>query len=176
MRNSVVLVLWQSPEPAAFPQLTHVKYLHTAQSVRCWEQIESAVLFRACHASDYKSRRELSITSVSRHHTLKRWYLHLHSQLLLSSHLVLTNTTISSMSVGRRMSMLASFIEAVSQADRQTDRRDGCVLSARSVQHLMIHLLSKLTCFRVQLHEVSRQQTDRKADWRHHGNETEMAN
>jgi len=112
----------------------------------------------------HKIRTELSITGVSRHHTLEKCYLHLHSQLLFSSHLVLTNTTISSRSVGRRMSMLESFIESVSQADRQTDRRDGCVLSARSVQHLRIHLLSKLTCFRVQLHEVSRQQTDRKAD------------
>ena len=85
MRNSVVLVLCQSPEPAAFPQLTRVNYLHTAQLVRCWEQIgaelltQIAILFRACHASDYKSRRELSITGVSRHHTLKRRYLHLYT-------------------------------------------------------------------------------------------------
>ena len=145
MRSSVVLVLCQSPEPAAFPQLTHVKYLHTAQSVRCWEQIESAVLFRAWHASDYKSRRELSITSVSRHHTLKRCYPCLHSQLLLSNHLVSTNTTISSRSVGGGMSMLTSVSQTVSQSD-------GCVLSARSVHHLLIHLPLKLICGRVQFH------------------------
>ena len=43
MQDSVVLVLCRSPEPAAFPQLTHVKYLHTAQLVRCWEQIGNRI-------------------------------------------------------------------------------------------------------------------------------------
>jgi len=53
------------------------------------------------------------------------------------------------------------------------------MFSARSVQHLLIHLPSKLICGRVQFHEVScnsRQQTDTKTDCRHYGNKTEMAN
>ena len=68
----------------------------------------------------YKIRTELSITSVSQHHTLKRGYLHLHSQLLFSSHLVLTNTTVSRRSVSRRVAMLTSFIESASQTDTYT--------------------------------------------------------
>ena len=59
---------------------------------------------------------------------------------------------------------------SLSQSVSQTDRRDGCVFSARSVQYLLIHLPSKLICGRVQFHEVScnsRQQTDTKTDCRH---------
>ena len=96
--------------------LAHVQYLHTGQLVGSWNRLETELLtrsvirFRVRHASDYKSRTELSITGVSRHHTLERCYLHLHSQLLFSSHLVLTNTTISTRSVGGWMSMLMTFI------------------------------------------------------------------
>ena len=65
--------------------LAHVQYLHTGQLVGCWNRLETELLtrsvirFRVRHASDYKSRTELSITGVSRHHTLKRCYLHLYT-------------------------------------------------------------------------------------------------
>ena len=140
MRNSVVLVLCQSPEPAAFPQLTHVKYLHTAHLVRCWEQIgtelltQTAILFRACHASDYKSRRGLSITSVSRHHTLKRCYIYayIHS---CSSRAISCRQTRQSVVVrwveGCQCSR-HSLSQSVRQTDRQTDETDACSPLARS--------------------------------------------
>ena len=65
--------------------LAHVQYLHTGQLVGFWNRLETELLtrsvirFRVRHASDYKSRTELSITGVSRHHTLKRSYLHLYT-------------------------------------------------------------------------------------------------
>ena len=65
--------------------LAHVQYLHTGQLVGSWNRLETELLtrsviwFRVRHASDYKSRTELSITGVSRHHTLKRRYVHLYT-------------------------------------------------------------------------------------------------
>ena len=103
-----------------------MNYLHTAQSVRCWEQIESAVLFRACHASDYKSRRELSITGVSRHHTLKRCYIYayIHS---CSSRAISCRQTRQSVVVPWWGDDNAHVIQSVSQSAVSQTRR-MCVL------------------------------------------------
>jgi hypothetical protein len=121
-----------------------------------------------------KHRRELSIPGVCRHHTLKRCHVCMHSQLLLSSPLVSTNTTISNSSVvgGRQCSRHSVSQSAVSQTRRM------CVLGSLSPAPAD-QPISKLICSRGQFHKVSCnsiQQTARKADCRHHGNVTGMEN
>jgi hypothetical protein len=121
-----------------------------------------------------KHRRELSIPGVCRHHTLKRCHVCMHSQLLLSSPLVSTNTTISNSSVvgGRQCSRHSVSQSAVSQTRRM------CVLRSLSPAPAD-QPISKLICSRGQFHKVSCnsiQQTARKADCRHHGNVTGMEN
>ena len=123
-----------------------------------------------------KNRRELSIPGVCRHHTLKRCHLCLHSQLLLSSHLVSTNTTISSSLVvgGRRCSRHSVSQSAVMISEMRRMRVLRSLGPAPAGQPI-----SKLICSRGQFHKVSCnsiQQTDRKTDCRHHGNVTGMAN
>ena len=121
-----------------------------------------------------KNRRQLSIPGVCRHHILKRCHLCLHSQLLLSSHLVSTNTTISSSSVvgGRQCSRHSVSQSAVSETRRMRVLRSLSPAPADQP-------ISKLICSRGQFHKVSCnsiQQTARKADCRHHGNVTGMEN
>ena len=121
-----------------------------------------------------KNRRELSIPGVCRHHKLKRCHACMHSQLLLSSPLVSTNTTISNSSVvgGRQCSRHSVSQSAVSQTRRM------CVLRSLSPAPAD-QPISKLICSRGQFHKVSCnsiQQTARKADCRHHGNVTGMEN
>ena len=121
-----------------------------------------------------KHRRELSIPGVCRHHTLKRCHLCLHSQLLLSSHLVSTNTTIGSSSVvgGRQCSRHSVSQSAVSETRRMRVLRSLGPAPADQP-------ISKLIRSRGQFHKVSCnsiQQTDKKADCRRHGNVTAMAN
>jgi hypothetical protein len=98
----------------------------------------------------------------------------MHSQLLLSSPLVSTNTTISNSSVvgGRQCSRHSVSQSAVSQTRRM------CVLRSLSPAPAD-QPISKLICSRGQFHKVSCnsiQQTARKADCRHHGNVTGMEN
>ena len=121
-----------------------------------------------------KHRRELSIPGVCRHHKLKRCHACMHSQLLLSSHLVLTNTTISNSSVvgGRQCSRHSVSQSAVSETRRMRVLRFLGPTPADQP-------ISKLICSRGQFHKVSCnsiQQTARKADCRHHGNVTGMEN
>jgi len=69
-----------------------------------------------------KHRRELSIPGVCRHHKLKRCHACMHSQLLLSSPLVSTNTTISNSSVvGGRQCSRHSVSQSVSSQSDETD-------------------------------------------------------
>ena len=143
-----------------------MNYLHTAQFVRCWEQIgaelltQTAILFRACHASDYKSRRELSITSVSRHHTLKRCYIYayIHS---CSSRAISCRQT--------RQSVVGRYVNAHAiQSDSQSIRRVRilCSLGPSRADPPTLEADLRLFSFTGRLQQQSRQQIDRQTDRR----------
>ena len=121
-----------------------------------------------------KQKRTINHWCLSTPYTKEMLYLCLHSQLLLSSHLVSTNTTISSSSVvgGRQCSRHSVSQSAVSETRRMRVLRSLGPAPADQP-------ISKLICSRGQFHKVSCnsiQQTARKADCRHHGNVTGMEN
>ena len=102
---------------------------------------QSVILFRVRHESDLqKQNRTINHWCLSTPYTKETLSTPTFTVAPLEPSRVDKQdsyTTFCTRSVGGWMSMLTSFIESVSQSDRQTDRRDGCMFSARLVQHLL---------------------------------------
>ena len=176
MRKPIFLILGQFPEPAASPRTCTISAHRTISwfleqiGNRITDSVSNSVPSSSCIRLQ-KQNRTIDHWCLSTPYTKETLSTPIHS---CSSRAISCWQT--------RQSVLGRWVVDINAHDihwvSQSDTWDRCMFSARLVQHLLIHLPSKLICGRVQFHEVScnsRQQTDTKTDCRHYGNKTEMA-